>query len=194
MFSSKISLKLIALNIDWNSHQWLVDFWLVSYAVDFFNTEVWNLYSSPHKGWMSPAECFSLRYQWVHIFHLPTLYCTKDCNFLCHYLDCIHAEHSKDRTLLFCLCESLSCSSWQNVFNNPTCTCVVFRHKPNRYVETHFIFCLHLCNVPMLWIRILYACAGQVLNRFSKDVGFLDDLLPYVFSEFFLVSVLFVSI
>jgi len=28
---------------------------------------------------------------------------------------------------------------------------------------------------------------GRVLNRFSKDVGFLDDLMPYVFGEFMLV-------
>ena len=31
--------------------------------------------------------------------------------------------------------------------------------------------------------------AGRVLNRFAKDVGFLDDLLPYVFCEYLLVSV-----
>ena len=29
---------------------------------------------------------------------------------------------------------------------------------------------------------------GRILNRFSKDVGFLDDLLPYHFCEFILVS------
>ena len=29
--------------------------------------------------------------------------------------------------------------------------------------------------------------AGRILNRFSKDVGFLDDLLPYIFCEFILV-------
>ena len=28
---------------------------------------------------------------------------------------------------------------------------------------------------------------GRILNRFSKDVGFLDDLLPYVFCEYLLV-------
>ena len=28
---------------------------------------------------------------------------------------------------------------------------------------------------------------GRILNRFSKDVGFLDDLLPYIFCEFILV-------
>ena len=26
-------------------------------------------------------------------------------------------------------------------------------------------------------------CIGRILNRFSKDVGFLDDVLPYVFCE-----------
>ena len=30
--------------------------------------------------------------------------------------------------------------------------------------------------------------AGRVLNRFSKDVGFLDDLLPYTFMEYLVVS------
>lgn len=28
---------------------------------------------------------------------------------------------------------------------------------------------------------------GRVLNRFSKDVGYLDDLLPYTFCEYLLV-------
>ena len=31
--------------------------------------------------------------------------------------------------------------------------------------------------------------AGRVLNRFAKDVGFLDDLLPFTFCEYLLVSV-----
>ena len=30
--------------------------------------------------------------------------------------------------------------------------------------------------------------SGRVLNRFSKDVGFLDDLLPYHYSDFSVVS------
>ena len=29
---------------------------------------------------------------------------------------------------------------------------------------------------------------GRVLNRFAKDVGFLDDLLPITFCEYLLVS------
>ena len=29
---------------------------------------------------------------------------------------------------------------------------------------------------------------GRVLNRFSKDVGFLDDVLPYLFCEYVVVS------
>ena len=35
-------------------------------------------------------------------------------------------------------------------------------------------------------ICVLYHI-GRVLNRFSKDVGFMDDLLPYIFCEFALV-------
>ena len=31
--------------------------------------------------------------------------------------------------------------------------------------------------------------AGRVLNRFAKDIGFLDDLLPSIFCEYLLVSV-----
>ncbi len=30
----------------------------------------------------------------------------------------------------------------------------------------------------------IFLCVGRVLNRFSKDIGFLDDLLPIVFFEF----------
>ena len=30
---------------------------------------------------------------------------------------------------------------------------------------------------------------GRVLNRFSKDIGFLDDLLPFIFCDFVLVSI-----
>lgn len=37
----------------------------------------------------------------------------------------------------------------------------------------------------------LFFFAGRVLNRFAKDVGFLDDLLPYIFAEFVLVGILF---
>ena len=32
--------------------------------------------------------------------------------------------------------------------------------------------------------------AGRVLNRFSKDVGFLDKLLPFIFCEYTLVRIL----
>ena len=30
--------------------------------------------------------------------------------------------------------------------------------------------------------------SGRVLNRFSKDIGFLDDLLPYHYIDFSVVS------
>ncbi len=41
---------------------------------------------------------------------------------------------------------------------------------------------------PTVVVNILLLLAGRILNRFSKDVGFLDDLLPYFFCEFVLVS------
>ena len=30
-------------------------------------------------------------------------------------------------------------------------------------------------------------CLGRILNRFSKDVGFMDDLLTYLYAEFLIV-------
>ena len=36
---------------------------------------------------------------------------------------------------------------------------------------------------------VSYPLEGRVLNRFSKDVGFLDDHLPYYFCEYLMVSV-----
>ena len=36
---------------------------------------------------------------------------------------------------------------------------------------------------------IVYFSSGRVLNRFSKDIGFMDDILPYVFCEYLIVSV-----
>ena len=36
--------------------------------------------------------------------------------------------------------------------------------------------------------NVLKIILGRVLNRFSKDIGFLDDMLPYIACEFFYVS------
>ena len=36
---------------------------------------------------------------------------------------------------------------------------------------------------------LVFLHVGRVLNRFSKDVGFLDDVLPFIFCEYLLVSV-----
>ena len=33
-------------------------------------------------------------------------------------------------------------------------------------------------------------CAGRVLNRFSKDLGFLDDIIPQPFSDYLSVSMM----
>ena len=40
--------------------------------------------------------------------------------------------------------------------------------------------------VPLCDHNGLY-CLGRVLNRFSKDVGFLDDLLPFIFVQYTVV-------
>ena len=36
---------------------------------------------------------------------------------------------------------------------------------------------------------VLISIIGRILNRFSKDIGFMDDLLPYYFNELFTVSI-----
>lgn len=36
----------------------------------------------------------------------------------------------------------------------------------------------------------IYVLLGRVLNRFSKDIGFMDDILPLHFLELFTVSVI----
>ena len=41
----------------------------------------------------------------------------------------------------------------------------------------------------LLGDMLVFLHVGRVLNRFSKDVGFLDDVLPFIFCEYLLVSV-----
>ena len=48
--------------------------------------------------------------------------------------------------------------------------------------------CIYWRVVELLYLIVQFLNPGRVLNRFSKDVGFLDDLLPSVFGEYFLVS------
>ncbi len=50
-----------------------------------------------------------------------------------------------------------------------------------------------LC-APILYRKTFFLCIGRVLNRFSKDIGFLDDLLPQVFFEFIQLFVRFLFI
>ena len=38
--------------------------------------------------------------------------------------------------------------------------------------------------------NIMYISIGRILNRFSKDIGFMDDVLPFQFMELFTVSVI----
>ena len=38
--------------------------------------------------------------------------------------------------------------------------------------------------------RAIPCTAGRILNRFSKDIGFLDDLLPHTFLEYIFVSLI----
>ncbi len=62
---------------------------------------------------------------------------------------------------------------------------LVFVLKQALYRRLHFReICLagHLLD--------LFVVKGRVLNRFSKDVGFLDDLLPQQFYEYLIVSYL----
>ena len=57
---------------------------------------------------------------------------------------------------------------------------------PIRFFDTNPIGRLSPQNCSPLSDLVLY-CLGRVLNRFSKDIGFLDDLLPLFFLQFFVV-------
>ena len=38
------------------------------------------------------------------------------------------------------------------------------------------------------FVHITACVLGRILNRFSKDIGFMDDVLPHQFMELFTVS------
>ncbi|XP_064396710.1 ATP-binding cassette sub-family C member 4-like isoform X2 [Halichondria panicea] len=57
---------------------------------------------------------------------------------------------------------SSMCVNASRVLHNQMLDCIL--HTPMLFFDTNPI--------------------GRILNRFSKDVGFLDDLLPYIFSEY----------
>ena len=62
---------------------------------------------------------------------------------------------------------------------------------PVRFFDTNPIGKLQNAQASLLMVSLPYGLPiffpGRVLNRFAKDVGFLDDLLPYQFCEYFLV-------
>ena len=47
---------------------------------------------------------------------------------------------------------------------------------------------MHLQILPRCLCKYFYDRTGRVLNRFSKDVGFLDDEIPFYFSLYLIVS------
>lgn len=59
-------------------------------------------------------------------------------------------------------------------------------------------FCCHLCDsilnilclleCHLIWSLVLCYFPGRILNRFSKDIGYLDSLLPWTFVDFIQVS------
>ena len=51
---------------------------------------------------------------------------------------------------------------------------------------------MYMASKPFLHILNFHLLTGRILNRFSKDVGFLDDLLPYIFCEFILVMIIII--
>ena len=55
-------------------------------------------------------------------------------------------------------------------------------------INIHHISLVSIVYIERLFNGRLIFCVGRVLNRFSKDVGFLDDLLPYVYCEYLLVG------
>ena len=44
------------------------------------------------------------------------------------------------------------------------------------------------CDPPMCMYNCICIHVGRILNRFSKDIGFLDDILPMTFYDYLTVS------
>ena len=70
---------------------------------------------------------------------------------------------------------------------------VAILRAPVLFFDTNPIGEQDCLSVAMIW-HLIHSClalpsAGRVLNRFAKDVGFLDDLLPFTFCDCLLVSV-----
>ena len=84
--------------------------------------------------------------------------------------------------LFYYICVNASCVLHSKMFS------AVLR-TPMRFFDTNP---MGQCVIIMTSILILTAqcITGRVLNRFSKDVGFLDKLLPFVFCEYMLVRMM----
>ena len=78
--------------------------------------------------------------------------------------------------------------------------CSVFLHHAICTTECSEVsYELQYCSSTQTQLVCVFRCSpavsemllslGRVLNRFSKDIGFMDDLLPYHFNELFSVSI-----
>ena len=117
----------------------------------------------------------------LHLFQLTPLYAwfalvptNSTACMVCtcsNYLHCMHGLH------LFQLSPLHAWSALVPTISTACMVCTCSNYLHSIYICMHGLFNLHgIC-----------LCAGRVLNRFSKDVGFLDDLLPYIYTEFVLV-------
>ena len=83
------------------------------------------------------------------------------------------------RVVLLCVI----CVNASRVLHNRMFAAIL--RAPIRFFDTNPIGTLsvHCCSTSD---HVLY-CLGRVLNRFSKDIGFLDDLLPFTFVQYLVV-------
>ena len=85
--------------------------------------------------------------------------------------------------LFYYVCVNASCVLHSKMF------AAVLR-TPMRFFDTNPIGqCVVVINITVLILEV-QCIIGRVLNRFSKDVGFLDKLLPFVFCEYMLVRMM----
>ena len=75
------------------------------------------------------------------------------------------------------------------VFSMTECLPQYSEHQWDSLTQTQLVPFFTKFALGAVFLRPYTFCilAGRVLNRFAKDVGFLDDLLPFIFCEYFIV-------
>lgn len=81
-----------------------------------------------------------------------------------------------ESTLLASLCTTASMNLHNNMFNSITRATMHFLNT-NSSGKKKIIF------YDIILIAIIYQILGRILNRFSKDIGIIDEMLPSIFIE-----------